>query len=435
MLIDEVLTFLSQLEGWDFLAFFWPFFLFDFTRYVLLDVILIPRYLWKRHRDTKVHRLARRTLFQESPLVSVIAPGKNEGKHIPKLTESLSRQTYKHIEIIIVDDGSNDETPHICRRLLRAGRIDRFIRNEIRGGKASAANTALNYVKGKFVVHLDADSHLADDAIEQILLPFYLDSQVAAVGGDIRVANNLLSFSTRMQTIEYLKSLTTGRTVSSELSILRIIAGAFGGFRTDILRRLGGWDVGPGLDGDITVKIRKLGYRVVHRPEAACYTNVPDSFRKLAKQRYRWDRSMVRFRMRKHVDILLPTAGFRLNNFVASAENIFFNFVLDIKWWIYIIQLSIFFPRQLAVVMVINYGLYMLASMIEFAIALILVGKQRRPVEVAMAWYLPLTPLYTGIYLRTIRTFAYIMELFHKASYSDRWNPWKVSSIAKRDKL
>lgn len=409
--------------------------MFDFTRYVLLDLVLIPRYLWRRQRDATFHRHARRNLFSERPLVSVIAPGKNEGKHIPKLTESLAQQTYKNIEIIIVDDGSNDDTPHICRRLLAAGRIDRFIRNEVRGGKASAANTALNYVQGKYVVHLDADSHLANDAIEQILLPFYMDGRIAAVGGDIRVANNLLSFSTRLQTIEYLKSLTTGRTVSSELGILRIIAGAFGAFRTDILLRLGGWDVGPGLDGDITVKIRKLGYRVMHCPEAACYTNVPDNFRKLARQRYRWDRSMVRFRMRKHVDILLPTANFQIKNFIASAENIFYNFVLDIKWWFYIIQLSVFFPHHLAVVMVVNYGLYTLAAAIEFCMAMLLLGKSRRPVEIAMSWYLPLTPLYTGLYLRTVRTFAYIMELLHKASYSDRWNPWKVSSIAKKNKL
>lgn len=435
MLIDEAIAFLKGLEGWDFLTYFWPFFLFDFTRYVLLDLVIIPRYLWRRARDGARHRAARRALFNERPLVSVIAPGKNEGKHIPKLVQSLGRQTYRHVEIVIVDDGSDDDTPGICRRLLQAGKIDRFIRNEIRGGKASAANTALNYINGAYVVHLDADSHLAPDAIEQILLPFYLNTNVGAVGGDIRVANNLSSFSTRLQTIEYLKALSTGRTVSSELGILRIIAGAFGAFRTDVLTRLGGWDVGPGLDGDITVKIRKLGYRVVHRPEAACYTNVPDTFRKLAKQRYRWDRSMVRFRMRKHVDILTPDANFRLPNFIASAENIFYNFVLDVKWWVYIVQLSILFPRHLAIVLLINYALYTLSSVIEYIVALTLLGPSRRPVETHMAWYLPLAPLYTGLYLRTVRTFAYLMELLHKVSYNDRWNPWKVSSIAKRNKL
>ncbi|MGR8921055.1 MAG: glycosyltransferase family 2 protein [Gammaproteobacteria bacterium] len=435
MLHEAAWEFLSSLEGWEIVYYFWPFFVFDFTRYVLLDVTLIPRYIWLRWRKDREWREARRRLFEERPLVSVIAPGKNEGKHIPRLAASLKRQTYRNIEIVIVDDGSDDDTPEICRRLLRDGVITRFIRNDVRGGKASAANTALRYSTGKYIVHLDADSHLSIDAVEQILLPFYMDPAVGGVGGDIRVHNVERSFATQLQTIEYMKSLSTGRTISSQLGILRIIAGAFGGFRRDVLERLGGWDVGPGLDGDLTVKLRKLGYRVVHQPRAACYTNVPDSFRKLAKQRYRWDRSMVRFRLRKHRDILLPSAGFNVLNFLSSAENIFFNLVLNVKWWIYIAQMIMCHPDTLGVVLVINYGLYTLTNTAEFLLALMLLGHTARRLDYKMALYVPLMPAYTGFFLRLVRTFAYLMEILHRASYTDRWNPWKVSRIARRENL
>lgn len=435
-MLNELIEFLSDLEGWDFFYYFWPFFLFDFTRYVILDLILVPWYMINYHRTRDQRRAARKRLFRERPLISVIAPGKNEGKNIPQLAESLTRQTYRHIETVIVDDGSDDDTPQICRCLLRQGKIDRFIRNDIRGGKASAANTAIRHCRGKFVLHLDADSHLAKDAIEQILLPFFGADPPGAVGGDIRVANLETSFATRLQGIEYLKSLTTGRTVSSQLGILRIISGAFGAFRMDILKRLGGWDVGPGLDGDLTVKIRKLGLRVVHQPMSACYTNAPTEFRRLAKQRFRWDRSMVRFRMRKHRDIMMPTANFSLLNFLSSVENIFFNLVLNLRWWVYIAQIVVTVPDRLWMILVVNYILYTAANLLEYFMALALIGPdQRRSEELGLLLYIPLMPLYTGLFLRLVRTYSYLMELVHKVSYRDRWNPWKVSSVCEREKL
>jgi biofilm PGA synthesis N-glycosyltransferase PgaC len=71
------------------------------------------------------------------------------------------------------------------------------------------------------------------------------------------------------------------------------VSGAFGAFTKDALDRVGGWDIGPGLDGDITVKLRKLGYKIVFEPDAVCQTNVPNTFKKLVKQRLRWDKSIV----------------------------------------------------------------------------------------------------------------------------------------------
>lgn len=435
MFFEDAFQFLGSLSTTQLIAYFWPFFLLDMTRYLFLDFIVILLYIPKRLHKQHKYRQARKHLYAERPLVSVLVPGKNEGKHIPRLVESLNKQAYKNFELIVVDDGSDDNTATICRELEKQGKIQRFIRNEVRGGKASAANTAFNFSSGKYIVHIDADSHLAFDAIETILLPFYMDSSIGAVGGDVRVANTENSFSTRLQAIEYLKSISTGRTISSELGILRIIAGAHGAFRRDVLKRLHGWDVGPGLDGDITLKIRKLGFRVVHEPMAVCYTNVPQTFRILAKQRFRWDRSMIRFRVRKHRDILLPSASFSLPNFLASAENIFFNLVLDVKWWLYVVQMLFIHPSILGYIFVINYVLYFTANLLEFLMACVLLHSSMRRKDYALILFLPLVPVYTGLFLRVVRTYAYLMEFIHGASYNDKWNPWKVSRIAKEEKL
>jgi poly-beta-1,6-N-acetyl-D-glucosamine synthase len=431
--VAEIITFLATRQPLEIIALFWYFILFDFSRYVLLDNIVLINYLLRTRSRRAEKERARRALFQEKPLISVLVPGKNEGRHLPQLAASLQTQTYRHLEVIVVDDGSDDDTAEICRRLLRKGAIHRFFRNPVRGGKASAANLALRYAGGRFVIHLDADSHLREDSVEQILLPFYRDERIGAVGGDIRVKNVFDSLTTALQAIDYMKSISTGRVVSSHLGILRTISGAYGAFRKDLLDRLKGWDVGPGLDGDITLKIRKSGYKVVFEPHAVCYTNVPDSARKLARQRYRWDRSLVRFRIRKHSDLLsLRNHNFKILNSLTALDNIFFNFLLNFKWWFYFIQIVVFQTAYLKFVLPINYLVYFFSNVFEYLMVLWLFGRTIRREEILLCLFLPLMPLYTGFFLRGVRTYAHIMELIWKTSFEDPWNPIRVSRIARQ---
>src|SRR5690606_11706499 len=136
------------------------------VRYFLLEFIVLNLAKIKTWADKDKRNDARRRLFVENPLVSILIPGKNEGKHLHKLVTSLGEQTFKNIEIIVVDDGSDDDTPIIGRSLEKAGLITMFLRNEVRGGKASAANLALRFVKGKYIIHLDADCSYDNDAME-----------------------------------------------------------------------------------------------------------------------------------------------------------------------------------------------------------------------------------------------------------------------------
>ena len=295
---------------------FWYFIFFEFGRYVLLEFWVLFVYWLGRKRRAKEWEAARQALYNEMPLISLIAPGKNEGKNIFKLVKSLNEQTYQNVEVIIVDDGSDDETPIIGRNLEKNGLIDLFIRNDMRGGKASAANLAWRYSRGKFLLHLDADCSFDRTAVENIIIPFYLDPEIGGVGGNVKVRNGDVSLCARLQSIEYLKSISVGRIVTSYLGIYRIISGAFAAFRMDALKKIGVWDIGPGLDGDITVKLRKSGYKIHFEPTAICLTAVPTKFSKLWKQRLRRSRSLVRFRLRKHLDVFLPRKNWRWGTFL-----------------------------------------------------------------------------------------------------------------------
>ena len=431
-IFNEIINLFARHSLDQIIFMFWPFFFFDLPRFVLLDLFCVPWFWFRRWRERDKVNQAKLNLFKEYPTVTVIAPGKNEGKHLPALIESIKRQSYKKIEIIIVDDGSDDDTIEILRALKKQGLIDNYFRNQRRGGKASAANLSLRYSSGKYVVHLDADTHLRDDAIENVIFPFYLQENVGAVGGDIRVKNIDYNLLTRLQAIEYIKTISIGRIVNTVLRILRIISGAFGAFRKDILLRIKGWDVGPGLDGDIVMRMRKLKFVVLHEPTAIAYTSVPTSIKALIKQRYRWSRSLIRFRLRRHRDMLSPfNKNFDPFNALTVADNIFFNFLLDFKWIIYILQIIFFDQSVVLVVFLVNYLLYVAINVIEFAMTEVFLGHTFRKSEKFLWLYLPLMPFYTGFFMRAVRTFAYIAEIFFKASFYDRWNPWKVSRLVK----
>ncbi|MCB9189526.1 MAG: glycosyltransferase family 2 protein [Flavobacteriales bacterium] len=404
--------------------------MFELFRYLIVDMlalimIKIKRVFTKKYRDE-----ARRRFLQEQPLISILVPGKNEGKHIFKLANSLREQTYQNFELIIVDDGSDDNTEEICRSLKRNGLIDIFIRNEVRGGKASGANTALRLASGKYVVHLDADCSYDMDAIEQIIIPFYEDERVGAVGGNVMVRNYKESLATTLQGFEYSDAISIGRMVSSYLGIYKIISGAFGAFRMDVLRNIKGWDIGPGLDGDITVKYRKLGYRIVFEDRAVCQTSVPNTFRKLAKQRLRWDKSLIRFRLRKHKDVMLPSENFNLLNFLSFAENITYTLILNIKWYVYVFDVFFNFSGMIWVILLMNFFLYTMTNYFK----LIFFNFFRERKNAPFSYFIPFAPLmvfYHGYFLRFVRTISYIKEIFFKASYEDAWNPEKTSLKAK----
>lgn len=429
--IDEFFNYISAVGVSKLIRIFWFFVYFEFARFFLFELLVVI--IWKYNEPKRVikYQKARERLFIEQPLISVIVPGKNEGKHIFKLANSLKEQTYKNFEFIVIDDGSNDDTKVICNSLQKNGYIDLFLSNDVRGGKASAANLGYRYSKGKIIIHFDADCSYDNDAIEKIVIPFYLDEHIGAVGGNILVRNYKESLCTTLQAIEYSDTISVGRITSSYLGIYRLVSGAFGAFSREALDRVGGWDIGPGLDGDITVKLRKLGYNIVFEPEAICQTSVPNTFKKLVKQRLRWDKSIIRFRVRKHRDVFYPNQTFRFSNFISSAENITYNIILNVKWWFYLADMIINYSSLLGFIFPFNILLYTVNNFLKFLV-FSLFRKRKNASVIYFLPYLPCMVFYFGFYLRVVRSVAYIQEFFFKQSYNDSWNPSKSSKHAKK---
>lgn len=424
----EIYNYFDSLTINQFIRIYWYVFFIEVPRYLLFDYFILLMFYLRRFSDRRIYREAKNRFWTEQPLVSVLAPGKNEGKNLYKLVKSLEAQTYRNYEIIIVDDGSDDDTPIIGRSLEKAGLIDLFIRNEVRGGKASAANLALRYAKGKYILHLDADSSLDRTAVERIMTRFYMDDQIGCVGGNLKVRNGDDSLAATMQAIEYLMSISIGRIITSYLGIYRIISGAFGAFRTDVLVRIGGWDIGPGLDGDVTQKFRKMGYKVVFEDRAICLTSVPTQFGKLAKQRLRWSKSIIRFRLRKHIDVFLPTQNFTWLNFFSSLENVLFNVVFSFLWLFYMIDIIVHFPETLPFIIAIKMLIYTSMNYLQF-FALLAISERWKQ-ELSLLIYLPLKSIYSGYFMRIVRLMAYIKEMYFYSSYKDSWNPAKTSDKA-----
>lgn len=413
------------------LTIYWFLFLVEFPRYYLLEIFLSIRYAVLKPFRRKLDNKARIVLYSENPLVSILVPGKNEGKHIYKLIMSLKEQTYTNYEIIVVDDGSDDTTPYICSNLEANGFIDRYVRINDRAGKAGAANLGAQFARGKYIVHLDADSSLDRDAIEKILLPFYVDNKVKAVGGCVKVRNSKQNICTSLQALEYLKTIMVGRIVTSEMGIYHIISGAFGAFERETLEKIGYWDIGPGLDGDITQKIRKAGYKVKFANEAVCMTNVPSSWYRLYVQRRRWSRSLVRFRIRKHKDILLPNRNFRVLNWLSNMESIFYDCICNYMWFYYLIGLLFTYTDRLLEILVMGWLIRLFFAFIAFGVIMLVTERPKE--EFRMIKYLPLSTFYTGYFLRVTRLIGYTTEFFFFNSYKDKWNPRKTSIWAQAE--
>ena len=431
--IDDFFDWINTLTLSSIVDTYWFLFFIELPRYYILEYMVIGSLLFRYKTIQKDKDMARFNLFRENPLVSILVPGKNEGKHIYKLVQTLKEQTYQNYELIVVDDGSDDDTKLICDDLVKAGYLKHYFRLETRGGKAAASNYGANMAKGKYIICLDADSSLDRDAIEKILVPFYMDNRVKAVGGCVKVRNAKDTICTSLQAIEYLKRIQVGRIVTSELGIYHIISGAFGAFDRKVMKEVGFWDIGPGLDGDITQKFRKAGYKVKFASDAICMTNVPTKWFKLYHQRIRWSRSLVRFRIRKHRDILLPNRNWNILNWLSNLESIMYDCVLNFLWVFYIIKLLVTFNTHIIEVMVLGYFIRFCFS--QFAFLLIMMVTERRKEELFLYRYMPLMSPYTGYFLRIARTTAHIQELFFMRSYKDAWNPTKTSRYAQLERI
>lgn len=268
------------------------------------------------------------------PTVSVIIAGYNEAETVAETIQSVI-PLYPNLQIIVVDDGSTDAMADVANQVAARHKNVIVLSRSERGGKSSALNMGLNQATGEVVVTIDADSHLSQNSIVELIQPLKNPS-VAAVSASVLAWNPFRNLCTWLQAYEYRQMIFLSRMVRGRIGVLGIVSGAFGAFRTSVLKQLGGWDVGPGEDGDLVLRIRKAGFAVKVASYANCFTNVPTSWVRLFWQRCRWDRTVITFECRKHADLARPfSANFRWSNLALMMERWLFNVVCVYTFWLY----------------------------------------------------------------------------------------------------
>jgi cellulose synthase/poly-beta-1,6-N-acetylglucosamine synthase-like glycosyltransferase/peptidoglycan/xylan/chitin deacetylase (PgdA/CDA1 family) len=218
------------------------------------------------------------------PSVAVVVPAYNEAVGIERAVRSLASSDYPDFEVIVVDDGSTDNTAEIAEGLL----LERVrVLRKPNGGKASALNTGIGASLAPVVVMVDGDTIFEPEALRRLVQPL-ADPTVGAVSGNTKVGNRrgLLG---RWQHIEYVTGFNLDRRMYEVLQCTPTVPGAIGAFRRDALQEVGGVS-GDTLaeDTDLTLAIGRTGRRVVYAQDARAWTEAPSSLGDLWRQRYRW---------------------------------------------------------------------------------------------------------------------------------------------------
>lgn len=275
-----------------------------------------------------------------APSFSLIAPAYNEGKTIVENVRSLLSIYYNKLEIIIVNDGSKDDS---IDKLVGAYHLEKvsyaisgnlktqevvqvyksknpafkklIVVDKKNGGKADALNVGINISKSDYIVCIDVDCIIEQEAILKLAKPFLEqeDKRLIACGGVIRLANNCRiengkvvevnlpkSWLGRSQALEYIRAFVLGRMAWSRASGLILISGAFGAFDKEIVLACGGYDHSTvGEDMELVVRMRRymieqgLPHQVINIPDPLCWTEVPENKEILKKQRNRWMRGTM----------------------------------------------------------------------------------------------------------------------------------------------
>ena len=283
---------------------------------VLFLVILLVRYfiiLILSYLNVNEYTFLKTDGF--APFVSIIVPVFNEGKILNRSIQSLLELNYYNYDIIIVNDGSTDDTKVIAESFvgLHAGKFNPIrisLINKTNGGKASALNAGIAYSKAEFVLCTDGDSQLSPDSLRNAVRHFK-NEKIGAVAGNVKVLNRK-KFITDLQALEYIEGLNMARSAQSFLRAVNIIPGPIGLFRKKAIEMAGYYSNDTfAEDADLTLKILAGGWKIYYEPLSISFTEAPSSFQQLLKQRYRWTRGILQS-IRKHKKLLInPTINFR----------------------------------------------------------------------------------------------------------------------------
>ncbi len=275
-----------------------------------------------------------------SPKISIIAPAFNESRSIIDNIRTLLSLYYNNFEVILVNDGSTDDTFEKIRTTYDLERVNYYFDYRIpcerirgvyksknpsytrltvidknNGGKADSLNAGINICKSAYFVSIDADSIIETDSILKLIKPFLEEKEkrVIGTGGVIRIVNSCeierghirninipKKFLPRLQVLEYTRAFLLGRMAWSQLDGLMLISGAMGMFDRETVIKAGGYSIKTvGEDMELVLRMRRYmaeqdkKYEVTYIPDPLCWTEVPSDLKSMRKQRTRWTRGLV----------------------------------------------------------------------------------------------------------------------------------------------
>ena len=228
----------------------------------------------------------RATLANPPPGVTVLIPAHNEEPVIVQTVTSVLLSDLDDIRVIVVDDGSRDRTLELLQTNFGKNEAVQIIHQENRG-KAAALNNAMSHARTDIVVTIDADTEIESDAIRKLLRHFS-DPTVGAVAGNVKVGNRS-RWLTRWQALEYVTSQNMEKRAFDLLNCITVVPGALGAWRKEAIEQAGGITAETvAEDADLTIGIRRLGWRVTYDEEALAWTEAPVTAAALIRQRFRW---------------------------------------------------------------------------------------------------------------------------------------------------
>lgn len=454
--IQMVLTFFET---------FFVIYLVGYSSFLFISILVGGNEIFE---GTKKRRLRNEIHHDYYVPISVVVPAYNEEVTIVETIRSLLNLDYRIYEIIVVNDGSKDSTGELVAETFHLRQVDRPIRRQLscselisvwegtgaegrvpitllnkeNGGKADSINAGINASHYPYFVCMDADSILQKDSLSMIAVPVLENRDVVAVGSMIRISNDCVfengelvelrlpkHLTPAFQVLEYERSFLASRILLDKFNANLIISGAFGLFKKDAVINVGGYHVGcVGEDMELIMKLHayyrsnRLPYQIKYAYNAVCWTQAPERFRDLLKQRKRW-----------HIGLMQSMLGHK--SVITKGSYLYYLFYELLSPVIELLGLLVTFLAYIfgllnlryMVAMLLVYALFgSMLTVISFITRNYLSSIRVRPVDILKALLLCIPE---NLLIRFILAWTRILAVFFWRGKKTRWGEIKRKKI------
>ena len=388
---------------------------FDYVR-SLFKLLFFPIYWLTSPKSKRPPNLSEK--------ITILIPAHNEEYGIKEAIESALATDYSNKEIIVIDDGSKDNTYLIAHKFAEKGLIKLIHRETASGSKATALNYGANYATGEYIICMDGDTKLDKDALKNAIVNFD-DDDVVALSGNVKIISGddgITNTVTKLQSYEYMVAIELGRRFTSFFQILLVISGAFGFFKKNFFRGVRTFDKDTLTeDFDLTLKLRKTKHKIRFVGDSIAYTYCPNNMSVWRRQRNRW--AYGQFQTLLKNKNILTKSKFSIRDKISFLDM----FVLDIF-------LALLFPIGLIVLGVVSVSLYLeenlqvlvyplFFTMMAFLVIELLIflyaiahSKSNKTSSLKLVYLVPVMTFFYRPYLKMINLRAYIRAFLKKQS-------------------